>query len=133
MLLMAVFLGRFPLLVGLKGKPPNTSLHVDMLASATEEKKLSICVFQFPPDKGNVGTAAYLDVFGSIHAVMKEGYFDATDLDHLAGFQGRANEQGYRFFTKQRGNKQTGRVSMRTRPKIASLQMTCDLLPEPVT
>ncbi|CAJ1405428.1 unnamed protein product [Effrenium voratum] len=36
------------------------------------EKKLSICVFQFPPDKGNVGTAAYLDVFGSIHAVMKE-------------------------------------------------------------
>lgn len=36
------------------------------------EKKLSICVFQFPPDKGNVGTAAYLDVFGSIYAVMKE-------------------------------------------------------------
>jgi len=42
------------------------------------EKKLSICVFQFPPDKGNVGTAAYLDVFGSIFAVMgelkKQGY-----------------------------------------------------------
>eukprot|EP00931_Biecheleriopsis_adriatica_P051723 TRINITY_DN3002_c0_g1_i3.p1 TRINITY_DN3002_c0_g1~~TRINITY_DN3002_c0_g1_i3.p1 ORF type:complete len:1457 (+),score=397.90 TRINITY_DN3002_c0_g1_i3:86-4456(+) len=36
------------------------------------DKKLSICVFQFPPDKGNVGTAAYLDVFGSIFAVMKE-------------------------------------------------------------
>lgn len=36
------------------------------------EKKLSICVFQFPPDKGNVGTAAYLDVFGSIFAVMGE-------------------------------------------------------------
>lgn len=36
------------------------------------EKKLSITVFSFPPDKGNVGTAAYLDVFASIHAVMKE-------------------------------------------------------------
>lgn len=36
------------------------------------EKKISITVFSFPPDKGNVGTAAYLDVFGSIFAVMKE-------------------------------------------------------------
>lgn len=37
-----------------------------------DEKKVSITVFSFPPDKGNVGTAAYLDVFGSIHAVMNE-------------------------------------------------------------
>lgn len=36
------------------------------------DKKVSITVFSFPPDKGNVGTAAYLDVFGSIFAVMKE-------------------------------------------------------------
>lgn len=36
------------------------------------DKKLSITVFSFPPDKGNVGTAAYLDVFGSIFAVLKE-------------------------------------------------------------
>ena len=36
------------------------------------DKKISITVFSFPPDKGNVGTAAYLDVFGSIYAVMKE-------------------------------------------------------------
>ena len=42
------------------------------------EKNISITVFSFPPDKGNVGTAAYLDVFNSIHAVMgemkKKGY-----------------------------------------------------------
>lgn len=42
------------------------------------EKKLAITVFSFPPDKGNVGTAAYLDVFGSIYKVMeslkKDGY-----------------------------------------------------------
>lgn len=36
------------------------------------EKKLAITVFSFPPDKGNVGTAAYLDVFGSIHRVLEE-------------------------------------------------------------
>lgn len=35
------------------------------------DKKIAITVFSFPPDKGNVGTAAYLDVFGSIHEVLK--------------------------------------------------------------
>lgn len=35
------------------------------------DKKVAITVFSFPPDKGNVGTAAYLDVFGSIFEVMK--------------------------------------------------------------
>jgi magnesium chelatase subunit H len=34
------------------------------------DKKIAITVFSFPPDKGNVGTAAYLDVFGSIYEVM---------------------------------------------------------------
>ena len=42
------------------------------------EKRLAITVFSFPPDKGNVGTAAYLNVFGSIHRVLqdlqREGY-----------------------------------------------------------
>ncbi|PNH11098.1 Magnesium-chelatase subunit ChlH, chloroplastic [Tetrabaena socialis] len=42
------------------------------------EKKLAVTVFSFPPDKGNVGTAAYLNVFGSIFKVLKnlqrEGY-----------------------------------------------------------
>lgn len=33
---------------------------------------LSCCtVFSFPPDKGNVGTAAYLNVFGSIFRVLQ--------------------------------------------------------------
>ncbi len=35
------------------------------------QKRVAITVFSFPPDKGNVGTAAYLDVFGSIYEVMK--------------------------------------------------------------
>lgn len=51
------------------------------------EKKVAITVFSFPPDKGNVGTAAYLDVFGSIHEVMKglknNGY-DVQDIPETA-------------------------------------------------
>jgi len=35
------------------------------------QKRVAITVFSFPPDKGNVGTAAYLDVFSSIYEVMK--------------------------------------------------------------
>ncbi|ASC71287.1 Magnesium chelatase ChlH subunit [Halomicronema hongdechloris C2206] len=47
------------------------------------DKKLAITVFSFPPDKGNVGTAAYLDVFGSIFKVleaMKQNGYDLQDL-----------------------------------------------------
>jgi magnesium chelatase subunit H len=47
------------------------------------DKKLAITIFSFPPDKGNVGTAAYLDVFGSIYRVMealKQNGYDVQDL-----------------------------------------------------
>ena len=47
------------------------------------DKKLAITIFSFPPDKGNVGTAAYLDVFGSIHRVMQamqQNGYDVQDL-----------------------------------------------------
>lgn len=46
-------------------------------------KKLAITIFSFPPDKGNIGTAAYLDVFGSIHEVMKgmrDNGYDIQDI-----------------------------------------------------
>jgi CobN/Magnesium Chelatase len=36
------------------------------------QQQLAVTIFSFPPDKGNVGTAAYLDVFGSIHSVITE-------------------------------------------------------------
>ncbi|GKG48917.1 magnesium-chelatase subunit ChlH, chloroplastic, partial [Tanacetum coccineum] len=36
------------------------------------EKRVAITVFSFPPDKGNVGTAAYLNVFASIFAVLQD-------------------------------------------------------------
>ena len=46
-------------------------------------KRLAITVFSFPPDKGNVGTAAYLDVFGSIYRVleaMRDNGYEVEDL-----------------------------------------------------
>ena len=46
-------------------------------------KKIAITVFSFPPDKGNVGTAAYLDVFGSIYEVMKALKQNGYDLPEL--------------------------------------------------
>ncbi len=46
-------------------------------------KKVAITVFSFPPDKGNVGTAAYLDVFGSIFEVvqaLKQNGYDVQEV-----------------------------------------------------
>ncbi|CAG9463514.1 unnamed protein product [Pedinophyceae sp. YPF-701] len=47
------------------------------------EKKLAITVFSFPPDKGNVGTAAYLNVFGSIFKVLQNLKRQGYDVGQL--------------------------------------------------
>merc|ERR1719443_1337978 len=47
------------------------------------DKKVCITVFSFPPDKGNVGTAAYLNVFGSIYKVLKGLQDDGYDVGAL--------------------------------------------------
>lgn len=47
------------------------------------EKRIAITIFSFPPDKGNIGTAAYLDVFGSTWKVLqglKEQGYTVDDL-----------------------------------------------------
>lgn len=46
----------------------------------TKDKKIAITIFSFPPDKGNVGTAAYLDVFDSIKAVLKQLKSEGYDI-----------------------------------------------------
>ncbi|KGG32181.1 Protoporphyrin IX Mg-chelatase subunit H [Prochlorococcus marinus str. SS51] len=48
-----------------------------------KSKKLAITVFSFPPDKGNVGTAAYLNVFGSIHRVLQEMQLKGYEIKDL--------------------------------------------------
>jgi magnesium chelatase subunit H len=47
------------------------------------DKKVAITVFSFPPDKGNVGTAAYLDVFGSIYEVLRTLKNNGYDVQEL--------------------------------------------------
>jgi magnesium chelatase subunit H len=50
-------------------------------------KRVAITVFSFPPDKGNVGSAAYLDVFASIFEVMKglqQNGYDVQDVPPTA-------------------------------------------------
>ncbi|VAH27166.1 unnamed protein product [Triticum turgidum subsp. durum] len=47
------------------------------------DKKLAITVFSFPPDKGNVGTAAYLNVFSSIYSVLKDLKKDGYNVEGL--------------------------------------------------
>ena len=44
------------------------------------DKKVAVTVFSFPPDKGNVGTAAYLNVFGSIAKVLEDLRNDGYDV-----------------------------------------------------
>jgi len=46
--------------------------YASLRTKKAKDKKLAITVFSFPPDKGNVGTAAYLNVFSSIYRVMRE-------------------------------------------------------------
>merc|ERR1711966_634920 len=45
-----------------------------------KDKKIAVTIFSFPPDKGNVGTAAYLDVFDSIKAVLGQLKGDGYDV-----------------------------------------------------
>ena len=47
------------------------------------QKKLAVTVFSFPPDKGNVGTAAYLNVFGSIFKVLQSLQMEGYDVGEL--------------------------------------------------
>ncbi|XP_002966703.2 magnesium-chelatase subunit ChlH, chloroplastic isoform X1 [Selaginella moellendorffii] len=47
------------------------------------DKKLAVTVFSFPPDKGNVGTAAYLNVFSSIFSVLTDLKKDGYNVDGL--------------------------------------------------
>ncbi len=46
---------------------------------ANADKKVAVVLFSFPPTLGNVGTAAYLDVFASLYRLLQEM--------HSAGYQ----------------------------------------------
>jgi cobalamin biosynthesis Mg chelatase CobN len=51
-----------------------------------KDKKIAVTIFSFPTDKGNVGTAAYLDVLDSTKAVLqqfKRGYNARDTVSYL--------------------------------------------------
>lgn len=52
----------------------------NLSAKPQQDKKIAITIFSFPPDKGNVGTAAYLDVFDSIKAVLQQLKSEGYDI-----------------------------------------------------
>ncbi|RAL42521.1 hypothetical protein DM860_011139 [Cuscuta australis] len=55
----------------------------DLKRKSKTEEKVAITVFSFPPDKGNVGTAAYLNVFASIYSVLKDLKEDGYKVEGL--------------------------------------------------
>jgi len=48
---------------------------------ASEEKKIAIVLFNFPPNLGNAGTAAFLDVFESLFRLMKKLHTEGYRID----------------------------------------------------
>lgn len=45
---------------------------VALRRAATAAKKIAVVLFNFPPNLGNAGTAAYLDVFASLYRLLQE-------------------------------------------------------------
>ncbi len=75
---------------------------VSLRAKERAERKIAIPIFNFPPNAGNTGTAAFLSVFESLYATLKEldaqGYtVDVPDsVDELRKLvtEGNAEEYG---------------------------------------
>lgn len=51
---------------------------IEMARAARRDRKVAVVLFNFPPNAGNTGTAAFLSVFASLHntlvAMKREGY-----------------------------------------------------------
>lgn len=54
--------------------------HVALRRTANADKRLAIVIFSFPPNLGNIGTAAYLDVFRSLHKLLLALQADGYDV-----------------------------------------------------
>lgn len=52
---------------------------IDLRQKPAHQRRVAITLFSFPPDKGSVGSAAYLDVFRSLHRLLV--------AMHRAGYQ----------------------------------------------
>jgi magnesium chelatase subunit H len=45
---------------------------IGLRRKANADKKVAVVLFSFPPNLGNIGTAAYLDVFASLYRLLQE-------------------------------------------------------------
>lgn len=54
---------------------------VELRKSARAERRLAVVLFNFPPNGGSAGTAAYLSVFESLHNTMKALKADGYTID----------------------------------------------------
>lgn len=54
---------------------------VDLATKPAHEKRVALTIFSFPPDKGSVGSAAYLDVFQSVYGLMEKLKAEGYDVD----------------------------------------------------
>jgi magnesium chelatase subunit H len=54
---------------------------ITVRSTPRDDRKLAVVLFNFPPTAGNAGTAAYLDVFPSLFALMKRLADSGYDVD----------------------------------------------------
>lgn len=54
---------------------------VALRRAAVKDRKVAVVIFNFPPNAGNTGTAAYLSVFESLHRTLKSLKADGYTVD----------------------------------------------------
>ncbi|MEM6711208.1 MAG: magnesium chelatase subunit H [Pseudomonadota bacterium] len=54
---------------------------IDLRRSDRAERKVGIVLFNFPPNAGNTGSAAYLSVFRSLYNVLQRLQYEGYDVD----------------------------------------------------
>ena len=54
---------------------------VDLRNTPRHQRKVAVTLFSMPPDKGSVGSAAYLDVFASLYRLMQRLRADGYTVD----------------------------------------------------
>ncbi len=54
---------------------------IELRGSARAERRVAIVLFNFPPNGGNTGTAAYLAVFDSLFNTLKAMKADGYSVD----------------------------------------------------
>ena len=90
------------------------------------DKKVAVTVFSFPPDKGNVGTAAYLNVFGSIFRVLKELRKEGYDVGVLPGSE---DELIQSVLTDKEARFNSSDLNVAYRMPVAEYSKLCEYAP----